>query len=51
MLQSTDLERLSNKESSVEDTWLSLGRGNRIDFSGRQEQVEIGTEGGQVCME
>jgi hypothetical protein len=31
MLQSTDPERLSNKEGSRRDVWISLGRGNRID--------------------
>jgi hypothetical protein len=33
MLQSTDPERLSNKEGSRWDTWISLGKGNGIDFA------------------
>lgn len=33
MLQSTDPRRLSNKEGSRVDTWISLGRG-RIEFIG-----------------
>jgi hypothetical protein len=35
MLQITDPERLSNKECLREDAWISLGRGNRIDFTSR----------------
>ena len=37
MLQSTDPEKLSNKERSIENAWISLERGNRIDFVGRLE--------------
>lgn len=32
-LQSTDSERLSNKEDSQGDAWISLRRVNRIDFA------------------
>ena len=34
MLQSTDPEKLSNKEGSVGNTWIFLERVNRIDFAG-----------------
>lgn len=34
MLLSTDLEKLNNKEVSGVDAWISLGKGNRIDFCG-----------------
>lgn len=34
MLQSTDLERVNNKEGSREDACVSLGRRNRTDFVG-----------------
>lgn len=34
MLQSTDPQKLSNKEGAREETWISLGRGNRIDIAG-----------------
>lgn len=43
MLQSTDPERLSNKEDSrgsERNERISLGRGNRTDFTGR-----LGTRG------
>ena len=33
MLPFTDAERLSNKECSRWNTWISPGRGNRIDFA------------------
>jgi hypothetical protein len=29
MLQSTDPEKLRNKEGTNRDTWISLGRGNK----------------------
>ena len=32
LLQSTDPERLSNKESSMGDVWISLGKRTRVDF-------------------
>ena len=32
MLQSTDPEKLSNKEGTREDTWISPGRVNRTNF-------------------
>ena len=32
MLQSTDPENLSDKEDLRGDTWISLGRENRINF-------------------
>lgn len=35
MLQSTDQERLSNKEGSKWNTWVSSGRGNRKEFEDR----------------
>lgn len=38
ILYSTDLERLSNKEGSRENTWNSLGRGNRIVLMSRLEE-------------
>jgi hypothetical protein len=34
LLLSTDLERLSNKESTRWDAWIYLGRRNRIDIVG-----------------
>lgn len=43
MLQTIDLERLSNKEGSRKYTWISLGRGNRIDFRGELGWVRMGT--------
>ena len=49
VLQSTDPEKLSNKGgSSGESVWISLGRGNRIDFvgGGGWEQGGSGGEGG-----
>lgn len=32
ILQSTDPERLRNKEGTRGDAWVSLGKGNKIDF-------------------
>lgn len=50
ILYSTDLERLSNKEGSRENTWISLGRENRIDLVSGLEGV--GTGIGRVsCVE
>lgn len=37
MLQSTDIERLPNKEGIRENTRISRGQGNRIDFASRLE--------------
>jgi hypothetical protein len=42
MLQSTDQKRINNKGGSREDTWISLGRGNRIDFL---DGLKIGVDG------
>lgn len=33
-LQSPDPEKLGKKESSRGDAWISLGKGNRLDFAG-----------------
>lgn len=41
MLQPTHTERLSNKEGSRGNDWISLGRGYRIDYVGR---LEVGSE-------
>lgn len=35
MLQTTGPERLTNKDGSKGDTWIPLGRGNRMDYVGR----------------
>ena len=37
MLQATDPEKLSNKDNSRANTWISLGRKARIDFVGGLE--------------
>lgn len=53
MLQSKDLERLINKEGLIKDSWISQGRGNRLDFKGvlgsdwdgkRRDQVKVKVE-------
>lgn len=49
ILQSTDLERLSNKEISKRDTWISQGRANRIDFVDELKVVEMGA--GRISLE
>ena len=40
MLQSTDPDRLSTKEGSRSNVWISLGRGNRIDYVGGLEVLK-----------
>ena len=42
MLQSTDPERLSNKEGLRGDAKISQGRGNRINFEGGLGACEVG---------
>ena len=42
MLQTIDLERLSNKEGSRTDIWISLETGNRTDFTG---ELGVGKDG------
>ena len=49
MLQSTDPEKLSNKEDSVGDTWISLRRENKIDSLCRREWKQEGS--GEKLME
>ena len=46
-LQSIDSERLGENESS-EGGWISLGRGNRIDFAGELRKDKDG-RGGIRC--
>ena len=45
LLQSTDPERLSNKESSMGDGLISMGTGTRIDFMGRLGEARDGSRG------
>lgn len=45
MLAPTVPERLSNKEGSKTDVWISLGRENKINFVGGPGWVGMGTVG------
>ena len=47
-LQSIDPERLSKEVGSRGHAWISLGRGNRIDFMGELGEVEYRRGRGQV---
>jgi hypothetical protein len=47
MLHSTDLKKLNKKESTNDDAWISLRRGNKIVKSGRwKEGTEREVDGG-----
>ena len=48
MLQSTDPEKLNNKDGSRGHLWLSLGRGNRTEFMGGLGMGRGGYEMDQV---
>ena len=48
MHQSTDPESLSNKEDSKEEALVSMGRENRIDFTGGLSMVVNGNSRYQV---
>lgn len=45
MLQSTEPERLSNKEDLRGDARISLGKGHRIDFMGGLGVGKVGNRG------
>lgn len=49
ILQSTDLERFSNKEVSKSYTWISQWRANRIDFA--DELKVVGMMAGRISLE
>lgn len=51
MLQSIDLERLNNKESSQGDSWNSLRSRNRRDFAGEPGMAGGGNRKDHVWQE